>query len=379
MAWIGCGSRAIVGSDGAAGDDAGSGDAQPQLCTGFSKAAQLTLDYADTTKTAPTIAFDGERFAVLWHSQPAPVSSLIGELRFTLVDSKGKPSFADGLKVADDDGAMEAALLAQPTEYAVLHRPTNGGGGTLLRRFNYTGKTYLTNPVGASHTRASLAPHAAGFAMLLAGPGSSPRVMVLDGTKGSITASSYITTAEGIATTWLARRSGGYAAALHSANANATLYMLDSKLTEVGRASVGHGSPVRSPAFATLAGGYAVVFGNGKGGVEVARFDASGKDKGHKALGTTGFTGAATHKIGAVWTGKQLVAGFPSAVPGQFVLQLADAAGAATGGQIELPRCLAVSSSISMAWGRQVLAVASLDAASGVAKSCVCVTLLRCP
>jgi hypothetical protein len=373
----GCGQRTAVNTDGgASAADSGSDASAP--CTGLTRAAGVTLEYGDTAKNAPSVAFDGERFAVVWHSQPAIVSSMLGELRFALVDPQGKASAPGGAVLAGDDGVMEAALLAAPTEYAVLHQPAYSGASALLRRFNATGKTHLTNPIGAKVTLAALAPHASGVVMLAAGPGGSPRVMLLDRKKAAITASTYLHTAEAIASVWLTQHLGGYAAALHTANANATLYLLDAKLAVVGQIAVGQGASVRSAAFATLPSGFAALYASSSK-VELERFSVTGTPLGRQTVGsTTVSSGTATRQVALVWTGKQLIAGYRSAVSGRYELQILDASGQPVGGAIKLPGCFAVSSTIGMAWGKGRLAVVSLDSLSGPAKSCVCVTLLRC-
>jgi hypothetical protein len=374
----GCGQRVAVNPDGASAADSGSGDAASTPCTGLTRAAQVILEYSDTAKNAPSVAFDGQRFAVVWHSQPAPVSSMLGELRFALVDPQGKASAPSGASLAGDNGLMEAALLAAPTEYTVLHQPSSSGAGALLRRFNAAGKTHLTNTVGAKITRAALAPHASGVVMLTAGHGGSPQVVLHDRNKATVTATTFLHTAEAIAFVWLAQRPGGYAAALHTANANATLYLLDAKLAEVGQVAVGKGASVRSVAFATLPGGVAALYA-GSSKLELERFSATGTPLGRRTVGSTALSsGPAMRQVALVWTGKQLIAGYRSAVSGRYELQLLDASGQPVGSAIKLPGCFAVSSTISMAWGKGRLAVVSLDSLSGPAKSCVCVTLLRC-
>ena len=370
----GCGQRTTVNTDG--GGD--SGDAAAAACTGLTRAAQVTLEFSDTAKDAPSVAFDGERFAVVWHSQPAVVSSMLGELRFALVDAQGTASAPLGVSLAGDNGAMEAALLAEPTAYTVLQRLAAGGAEPLLRRFDAKGKTLLTNLIGSKVTRAALAPHASGVAMATAGPGDSPRVMLFDRSKGTTTASGYLNTSEAIASVWLAQRPGGYAAALHTANANATLYLLDAKLAEVGRVAVGQGAAVRSADFATLPGGFAALYASSSK-VALERFDATGKLLGSRTVANTAPFGAvAPRQVALVWTGKQLIAGYRSTTSGRYELQLLDASGQPVGSAIKLPGCFAVSSTIGLAWGKDRLAVISLDSLSGPAKSCVCVTLLRC-
>lgn len=376
----GCGQRVAANPDGgASAADSGHGDDDASApCTGLTRAAQVTLEFSDTAKSAPSVAFDGQRFAVIWHSQPAPVSSMIGELRFALVDPQGKASAPSGASLAGDNGQMEAALLAAPTEYTVLHQPSASGSSALLRRFNAAGKTHLTNTVGAKIIRAALAPHASGVVMLTAGYGGSPQVLLFDRNTATISASTYLHTAEAIASVWLAPHLGGYAAALHTANANATLYLLDAKLAEVGKISVGKGAAVRSAAFTALPGGIAALYA-GASKVELARFSATGTSLGRRTVASTSpSSGSAPRQVALVWTGKQLIAGYRTAVSGRYELQLLDANGKPVGSAFKLPGCLAVSSTIGMAWGKDRLAVVSLDSLSGPAKSCVCVTLLRC-
>ena len=65
-------------------------------------------------------------------------------------------------------------------------------------------------------------------------------------------------------------------------------------------------------------------------------------------------------------------------IPAARATRLLDASGPGQGSATKLPRCLAFATSISMAWGHNTLAVASLDGASGVVKTGVCITLMRC-
>jgi len=66
-------------------------------------------------------------------------------------------------------------------------------------------------------------------------------------------------------------------------------------------------------------------------------------------------------------------------VIGQFRLRLAEVDGKLTGNEMKLPLCMGVASSqTDAAWGNGHLAVATVNHGSGVARSAVCITLMKC-
>jgi hypothetical protein len=281
------------------------------------------------------------------------------------------------VSLGGDNGILEPALLASSDEYAVVHWPSSAnGGGAVLRRVDGAGNTLGIVPIDGMVTHAALAPHPSGYAVLVASPGN-PRILVADA-GGSMTTSTSITTAQVMASLWLAPRPGGFVAGLHSTNKNATLYLLDQQMAQVNMGNVGHGALIQSPSFAVLPGGFAATYLEPS--VEAEVYDSAGSSTGYHTLGTaaSSSTGNATALTALVWTGQRLVAGYPSTVPGQFLLRLLDADGSPVGSATQLKGCLATSSSIRMAWGKGLLAVASLDHASGLPNSCICVSLLRC-
>jgi hypothetical protein len=362
---------APIALDGAVPADAGG------ACTGLTRVGQLTLEYADTMKTTPALAFDGDRFAVAWHSQLSVISSMNGELRFALVDRTGKTSTPDGVKLAGDNGIVAPSLVAAAAEYAVVHLPVGSSGvGVVLRRVDSAGKTLGTVPISGQVSLAYLAPHPSGYAVLTAPQAGVPQVAVLD-TGGAVVSTTPFITAQVMASLWLGQRSTGYVAALYSTNKNVAFHLLDNQMTEVGIAS--GGGMIYAPSFATLPGGLAELY-LGAGAVEVKVFDSAGSSVGKQGLGSAALGSVADPRdvTALAWTGQRLVAGYPSTVPGQFLLRVLDETGRPLGGATKLSGCLATSSSIRMVWGRDVLAVATLDHASGLPNSGVCVTLLRC-
>ena len=391
-ALAGCGTRAAPAADGAPPDlaradigvttdstvawdlpAADSGGA----CTSLTQIGQVTLEYADTMKTTPALAFDGDRFAVAWHSQLSVVSSMNGELRFALVDRTGKASTADGVQLASDNGGLAPSLVAAAPEYVVVHLPvTSSGAGVLLRRVDSLGKTLGTFPIGGQVSLAALSSHPSGYAVLTAPQAGVPQVAVLD-KSGAVVSTTPFITAQVMASLWLAQRSAGYVAALYSTNKNVDLHLLDSQMKEVGIAPVG--GMIYSPSFAALPSGLAALY-LGAPEVVVKVFDSAGSSVGKQSLGSATISSVAEPRdvTALAWTGQRLVAGYPSAVPGRFVLRVLDAAGQPQGGETKLSGCLATSSSIRMVWGRDVLAVATLDHTSGLPNSGICVTLLRC-
>lgn len=72
------------------------------------------------------------------------------------------------------------------------------------------------------------------------------------------------------------------------------------------------------------------------------------------------------------------MATYPGPVVGQFMVHLLDADGTPVAKAIRLPLCLAVASQVSSAWGKNHLAVASVNMTSGVLASSVCVSVLEC-
>jgi hypothetical protein len=383
-----CGKRTALPTDGAVPVDVAQADTWVAVdgavpvdvggaCDVLAQVAQVTLESSDHMKTTPALASDGERFAVVWHTQPAPVSSMNGELRFAVIDGTGTPSVPDGVSLGGDNGSLEPALLASSGEYAVVHWPSSAnGGGAVLRRVDGTGQTLGIVPLTGMVTHAALAPHPSGYAVLVASPGN-PQILVVDAS-GSIAATTSITTAQVMASLWLAPRPGGFVAGLHTTNKNATLYLLDQQMTQVEMGNVGHGALIQSPSFAALPDGFAATYLEPS--VETEIYDSVGASTGYHTIGTATSTAPSdtTALTALAWTGQRLVAGYPSTVPGQFLLRVLDADGTPVGTATQLGGCLATSSAIRMAWGKGLLAVASLDHASGLPNSCICVTLLRC-
>lgn len=388
----GCGTRAAPAADGAPPDlaladtgvTADTAIAQDRTvpadaggaCTSLTQIGQVTLEYADTMKTTPALAFDGDRFAVAWHSQLSVISSMNGELRFALVDRTGKTSTPEGVKLAGDNGILAPSLIAAASEYAVVHLPaTSSGVGAVLRRVDGGGKTLGTLPISGQVNVAALAPHPSGYAVLTAPQAGVPQVTVLD-KSGAVASTTPFITAQVMASLWLGQRSSGYVAALYSTNKNVDLHLLDHSMKEVGIAP--GGGMVYSPSFAVLPNGLAQLY-LGAAEVAVKVFDSAGASLGKQSLGSTTSSVAEPRDVTALaWTGQRLVAGYPSVVPGHLVLRVLDGAGTPLGGETKLSGCLATSSSIRMVWGGDVLGVATLDHTSGLPNSGICLTLLRC-
>jgi hypothetical protein len=387
---LGCGSRAASTSDAQAVVDTGAHrdrpakdgrtalDATTATCASLGMVGQVGLEQADTTKSGPQIAFDGERFAVVWHSQAAIISSTSGELRFALVDAAGKASTPSGISLGLDDGSLEPSLAVSPGEYAVVHdQQTSGLPPQVLRRFDGNGKTIAMAFLTTSTLRMSaLAPHPSGYVALL-DVGSSPELVVVD-RSGSVAKPTGLITTQIMASLWLAPRPSGFAAALHSTNSNATLYVLDPTLNILKQTGVGHGASITSPSFAVTPSGFAAVYVAYGNQVESEVYDASGERLGHQPLSPAGTPSTATYQTALVWSGKQLFAVYPGAVGGQYVVQVLDGNGMPTSKSVQLPTCLTTAHGVSAAWGGNQLAVAAINEASGVMASSVCVTLMGC-
>ena len=75
----------------------------------------------------------------------------------------------------------------------------------------------------------------------------------------------------------------------------------------------------------------------------------------------------------------QMVGVYPGPAQGQYRIRLMSGVGKPEGKEIKLPNCLAVAQGgVSAAWGDGHLAEAVLNSASGVAKSAVCVSVMKC-
>jgi len=358
---------------------------QPPTCASFSKLGQVMLDYGEELKDAPAVAFDGERFAVVWHRQSPQISSPYGDLRFALVDGAGKTAAPGGLPVAADDAALRPALVAGSGAYAVLHRLTPAAGGSLeLRRFDAQGSTLAALPVPHQVTAVSLttnpfATNPATYpALLVENP--SPKLVHLTAAPPTVSEAATLITAQVIDAAWLAPRTAGFAAVIHSTNHNATLYLLDEKLQVQAQQPVGQGAALLAPALTVLPAGLAAVYASSDHTLRSQRFDAAGTPAMPQQLASDALADEGGDRPVVVWTGAELLVVYPwSTVPGQHRLLRLDESGKPLGAPAQVPGCLATGSRASIAWGQGRLAVASVGSASGLPVSTVCVTLLGCP
>ena len=154
--------------------------------------------------------------------------------------------------------------------------------------------------------------------------------------------------------------------------------MLDPTFAILNQSGIGHGALITSPSFAVTPNGFAAVYMAYGNQVESEVYDVTGKALGHQTLSPAGTPITATSQTALVWSGKQLLAVYPGAVDGQYVVQVLDASGVPTSKAVPLPNCLATAHGISAAWGGNQLAVATINEASGVMASAVCMTLLGC-
>jgi hypothetical protein len=349
----------------------------PTACTTLAPSAQVSLELADTMKLGPRIVFDGEGFALVWHSQLAIVSSLNGELRFARVDLAGKPSTTTGVPVASDNGTLRAALAARDGKYTIVHQEVSPAEpGVEYRQVDGTGKMLTIGHVLGSYLHAAIAPHPLGHTLLLAGKGN-PQLVVMQDTAGPPVPSKPIQTAQVMASVWLGERTKGFAAGLFTTNANATLYLVDPSLGTGAQGSVGHGALIASPSFAVRDHGFAALYGNGST-VEAEVFDEGGQRVGNQAVGTLVSPLKGSQETALEWTGSRLIAIYPGPGPGQYRARVLDAAGVPLGPALAVPLCLATAREVAAAWGNGVLAVAAVNESSGVMQSSVCVTTLVC-
>lgn len=384
---VACGGRA-TSTDDAAVHDAGPRDAvivadsgtdgiaidqATPRCSSLKQAGSVLLDVNDRGKASPRIAYDGESFAVAWHSQPAEVSSLIGELRFSVVKG-GSASSEDGITIAGDNGEVPHTLVASPSEYGVLHKSPDSQGH-VLRRFDGEGRLLGTVAFRADYNKVALAKHGDGYAVLLADR-LSPALSLIDG-DGTQSEPTGLITAQVMASLWLASYVDGIAAALHSTNNNATLYLLDQSGTTIRKqANVGGGLSIRSPRFAVRPGGFAAVYGTSSGDVEIEIYDRAGESQGRTPLARAGAEIAQVDDIALAWTGNQLIVVHPG--PGGHQLRLVEPSGQPLGSPIAVPKCLASATGVDAAWGDGQIAVASMTSGSGVPYSGICVMVMAC-
>jgi hypothetical protein len=382
----GCSGRAVTGVDGGELADARpvaadqvvvvADQSAPVVCEELSVAGQVALENDDNMKQPPSIAFDGERFAVLWHSQLPIVSSMNGELRFALVDREGKTGRPDGIEIAGNDATLSAPLLPTEEAYFTLHNDP-ARGKTVLRRFDAKGTSFSAQPLRQDIRHAALAPDPTGLAVLTA-PG--PSFFFIDPSVAEMSQPKPLITAEAMASVWLSRRTGGFAAALFSLNGTATMYLLNRDGDEVSRSRVR--GDVESASFAAGPQGFIAAYARSSGDVEVTLFDASGEQMVDLQVGKTKpLSRKDTRRVAVVSNGSKYYVAYPKEVGGlgeTYLLQMLDAAGEPEGPAIDLPDCLATASSISLAWGQNELGIATLDHTSGLPNSSVCVTVMRC-
>lgn len=346
-------------------------------CTALVPSAQVSLELADTMKLGPQIVFDGEGFALVWHSQLSIVSSLNGELRFARVDLAGKPSTATGVSIASDNGTLRAALAARYGKYTVVHQEVSPKEpGVEYRQVDGAGKTLTIGHVLGSYLHAAIAPHPLGHTLLLAGQGN-PQLVVVQDTAGPPVPSKQIQTAQVMASVWLGERTKGFVAGLFTTNANATLYLVSPSLGTLAQSPIGHGALIASPSFVVRDGGFAALYGNGST-VEAEVFDEDGQPGGHQAVATLVSSLKGSQETALVWTGRRLIAVYPGPGSGQYRARVLDASGVPLGPALAIPLCLATAHEVAAAWGDGVLAVAAVNAASGVMQSSVCVATLVC-
>ncbi len=351
-------------------------DGPPASCARLRPAAKVSLEHGDSMKLAPQIVADAAGFALVWHSQLAIISSLNGELRFARVSPAGTPSATAGVVLGSDDGSMRADLSAGLISYTVVHRAVSAEPGVELRGVDGAGKTLSVAHVAGGYLHAAIAPHPQGHALLLSGKGNPQLVHVPQGPTPPIPAKP-IPTAQIISSLWLAERPKGLVAALYTTNKNATLFVVAPSLDIVSQGNVGHGALIASPSFAVRDEGFAALYGNGAV-LESEVYDPAGKALGHHALASLPSALQGLRETALVWTGSGLVAVYPGAAANAFRAHVLDASGKPLGEPTEVPLCLATARDVSAAWNQGTLAVASVNEASGVMASSICVSLLVC-
>ncbi len=381
----GCGGRTALlsGSGGGSSDGGGpSADkAVPSKCKRLGLTGKAELEYSDAWKMPPSIVHDGEQFSVIWHSQPGPVSSMIGEVRLARVDRTGSAGTPAYISLGKDNGTLLPALAATDGDLVLVHEqaPSSSAPGQLeLRVMDIKGVTKASTEIKGQYRHAALAPHPQGHALLLSGSGGVPKIVIVD-RKGKVTDAASLITAQIMASLWISSRPGGFAAMLHSTNSNGDLHLMDNSFKVRDQGHIGHGAMIRSPSIALAPSGFAALYVDASTLVaELQLLNAKGKAGVHTALGPVTNSVPTVGQTALVWTGKQFIAIYPSKAPGQYQVHLLDSAGKPAAKAIPLPHCLAVASGVDAAWGNGRLAVATVSSASGVPKSLVCVTVMQC-
>lgn len=377
-AWlVGCGRSGILSLDSGQPDVQPSDAGGPRTCATLRPVGKVSLEHSDANKLSPRVVFDGSQFSVVWHTQPAPVSSLNGELRLARVNLTGAASLL-AVPLGQDNGAMTHALTASGGELALVHLQAATRGQPALERrlLNVLGVTRHSVSIKGSYRQAAVGPHPSGHALLLAEQGI-PRVVVVN-RAGKVSDAASMITAQVMASLWIDAGPGGFAALLHSTNSNGDLHLFDHDFKPRGIASVGQGALIRSPSMAALPGGYAAIYNTSWGRFYAEVLNASGKSSGRIPLGAAYWAGRVTGETALVWTGRQLAAVYPSATKGQFLVHLLDATGKPTAKAVPLPNCLTTASQVSAAWGKGRLAVATINHTASTNRSNVCVSVLEC-
>jgi hypothetical protein len=393
----GCGSRAAVSADLSVAGDSARRDGQPPpdkaipsadvpaaRCTSLSMTGQTLLEVADTMKFAPAVAFDGERFALVWHSQLAVISSMNGDLRFALVSSDSKTDTPDGIKLGSDNGILHAVISPSAThggQYAVLNLQAQPEPCLTFSRIDAKGTALGGVCIKGQFYQAAMSSHpAGGEALFLAEQSGSPKLMVVD-SPGTPPATKILGSAQVMSSLWLAPSSGGLAAAWSTTNSTGSLFLLDQAFGVLKQTVVGYGHTIKEPSFTVVPGGFAAVYTKSQemgGEVELERYDPAATPLGHSTVATLGDYAATTGETALSWTGSQLAVTYSSPVSGMYSVRLVEPDGMPAGDAVQVPRCLATGRDVVTAWGKDRLAVVTIDEASGVMKSTVCVTQMAC-
>ena len=383
VALVACGRRAALTLDssgsGTPPPDSGAADgAAPRVCSGLRLVGKVSLGDPATSKMHPRVVFDGTQFAVVWHSQPAQVSSLNGDLRLARVSPLGTAGATHIL--GKDNGAVPHALTATTGELALVHMPSSASGQPALERrlMDVNGVTKHGAMIKGWHRHVALVPHPSGHALLLAQQSGIPSVVIMS-RSGKISNAAAMITAQVMASLWIGSSPNGYAALLHSTNSNGELHLFNHSFKDHKIGSLGQGALIRSPSMAVVPGGYAAIYNTSWSKIYSEVLDASGKSSGRRELAPAPWAGGIPGMTALAWTGHQLAAVSPSSTKGRFVARLLTPAGKPSAAlAVKLPVCLSNASSVSAAWGKGRLAVATLDRAVTSIQSSVCVTVLEC-
>ena len=394
LAVAACHSRSVPAADDAvdartdaARSDSLVTDASPHTCKQLVALGATQVGPNTGYSGRPSVVHDGTHFGVAWlhgNSFTNGSPAVPATVRFTRVDSAGKPQSSEGVKVGEATSDVQPALAYGGGEYAVLYRgPTLGLPGlTLLHRLRPDGTAKQKVSVTVAARSVALAWSGDGHAALVAERGAATDTLVLAtvDAKGAVTRK-VVQSGGSYWLPWIAPLAGGYAAAWGSSFARLSTTGSLQQVTLIKNGM--------SPVYAPSGGGYAVAYIDFHGtppkeNVQFQLLDPQGKAVGQQhAAGQNAEYGAMIARyISLVWTGGMHVVVYArwTSTSSALVAQLLDGKGATVGTPVALPLCppKPMFVNLAAAWGKDSLAVATMGGYNSAKGARLCVSRLRC-